>query len=94
MTIEQTVEIQADHRLVMELPLEIPLGRAKVEVTVTPEAISSHRLTPRQLAAIEKCRGIAKGILSSDDILENRRKDKELEDVQLRRLLHISEAKG
>jgi hypothetical protein len=30
MTIEQTVEIQADHRLVMELPREIPVGKVRV----------------------------------------------------------------
>jgi hypothetical protein len=30
MTIEQTVEIHADHRLVLELPLEIPVGKARV----------------------------------------------------------------
>jgi methyl coenzyme M reductase gamma subunit len=41
-------------------------------------------MTPRE--AIEKCRGIAKGILSSDEIIEMRRKDKELEDAQYRRL--------
>jgi hypothetical protein len=29
MTIEQTVEIHADHRLVLELPLEIPVGKAR-----------------------------------------------------------------
>jgi hypothetical protein len=88
MTIEQTVEIQADHRLVMELPLEIPVGKAKVEVTVTP--------APRRLShmeAIEKCRGIAKGVLSSDEFLEMRRKDKELEDAQYRKMFHIDEGK-
>jgi hypothetical protein len=43
----------------------------------------SHRLTERQRAAIEECCGIAKrmGITAaSDDFLEQRRKDKELED--------------
>jgi methyl coenzyme M reductase gamma subunit len=41
-------------------------------------------MTPRE--AIEKCRGIAKGVLSSDEIIAMRHKDKELEDVQYRRL--------
>jgi predicted nucleic acid-binding protein len=93
MTIEQIIDIQADHRLVLELPREIPIGRATVAVTVTPQdrPAPGHRLTPRQLAAIEKCRGIAKGVLSSDEILENRRKDKELEDAQLRRLFHMDD---
>jgi hypothetical protein len=37
MTIEQTIEIPSDHRLVLELPYELPIGRARVELTVTPE---------------------------------------------------------
>jgi hypothetical protein len=37
MTIEQTVEIPYNHRLVFDLPFELPTGRAKVELTVTPE---------------------------------------------------------
>jgi hypothetical protein len=36
--------------------------------------------------AIEKCSGIAKGIVSSNDILESRREDKELEEAKWRRL--------
>ena len=37
MTIERTVEILPDHRLVLDLPLTLPVGRAKVALTVTPE---------------------------------------------------------
>ena len=37
MTIEQTIEILPDRRLVMDLPFELPVGRAKVELTITPE---------------------------------------------------------
>ena len=37
MIIEQTIEILPDHRLVMDLPFELPVGRAKVELTVIPE---------------------------------------------------------
>jgi hypothetical protein len=33
MTIEQTVEIPADHRLVIEVPPEIPAGRAVLAFT-------------------------------------------------------------
>jgi hypothetical protein len=36
MTIEQTVEIPADHRLVVELPEYIPLGTADMEITILP----------------------------------------------------------
>jgi hypothetical protein len=37
MTIEQTVEIPADHRLVFEIPPNIPAGRAKAALTLTFE---------------------------------------------------------
>jgi hypothetical protein len=36
MTIEQTVEIPADHRLVIEVPPEIPAGRAILAFTPAP----------------------------------------------------------
>jgi hypothetical protein len=37
MTIEQTVEIPADHRLVLELPPEIPTGKANAALTLVFE---------------------------------------------------------
>ena len=37
MTIEQTIEILPNRRLELDLPLELPLGRARVELTITPE---------------------------------------------------------
>jgi hypothetical protein len=36
MTIEQTVEIPADHRLVVNLPKHIPPGTADMEITILP----------------------------------------------------------
>ncbi|GHT87597.1 hypothetical protein FACS1894137_15090 [Spirochaetia bacterium] len=38
MTIEQTVEIPASHRLILDLPRDIPVGRAKAALTLTFEA--------------------------------------------------------
>jgi hypothetical protein len=37
MTITQTIEIPPNRRLVLDLPIGLPVGRAKVELTVTPE---------------------------------------------------------
>jgi hypothetical protein len=37
MIIEQTIEIQSNHRLELDLPFELPLGRAKMELIITPE---------------------------------------------------------
>jgi methyl coenzyme M reductase gamma subunit len=89
MFIEQTVEIPADHRLTIEVPPEVPAG--KVIITFTPDVteLPRHRLTERQRVAIEKCRGIAKGILSSDESLEMRREDFELEEAKYRRLFPL-----
>ena len=36
MTITQTVDIPADRRLVIDVPREIPAGRAQVELKVIP----------------------------------------------------------
>jgi len=37
MTIEQTIDILPNHRLELDLPYELPVGRARVEVTIIPE---------------------------------------------------------
>jgi len=36
LTIEQTVTVSDDHRVYFDLPPELPVGRAKMKVTVTP----------------------------------------------------------
>jgi len=41
MTIEQTIEILPNRRLELDLPFELPLGRAMVELTIVPEAEES-----------------------------------------------------
>ena len=37
MTIEQTIEIQPNRRLELDLPVELPLGRARMALTIIPE---------------------------------------------------------
>jgi hypothetical protein len=37
MIIEQTIEILPDHRLELALPVDLPIGRARVELIITPE---------------------------------------------------------
>ncbi|MDR1024758.1 MAG: hypothetical protein LBL56_03455 [Treponema sp.] len=71
MTIEQTVEIPADHRLTIEVPPEIPTGRAKAAITLifeteTPEPMPGKRVNPLP--------GLAKGPgLSIEEALETGR---------------------
>ena len=52
MVIEQTVEIPPSRRLTIEIPREIPAGRARVAVTIFPaiemsDAVSSTTLSER-----------------------------------------------
>jgi hypothetical protein len=83
MTIEQTVEIRADHRLVMELPLEVPIGRARVEVIVTPESSSLAEKNRAGKAAISllDLRGSCKGDDTLDAYFERKQVDKIREDA-------------
>jgi hypothetical protein len=37
MTIEQTIEINQDRLLELKLPFELPIGRAKIALTIIPE---------------------------------------------------------
>jgi hypothetical protein len=36
MTIEQTIDIPADHRLMFDIPQEVPEGKAKVKLSIKP----------------------------------------------------------
>jgi hypothetical protein len=91
MTFKQTVEIPEDRRLTLtiEVPREFPPGAATLTFTPNPAYPPDEATQARWQAAIEKCSGIAKGILSSDDMLEMRRKDRELEEAQYRRLFSL-----
>jgi len=37
MIITQTIEILPNRRLVLDLPFELPVGMARMEITITPE---------------------------------------------------------
>ena len=97
MTITQTVEIPASHRLIIDVPREVPVGKAII--VFKPVAGASPGMTAQEAKdrglgwgdgpridpgeAIKHCSGLAKRLginLSSDEFLEMRRKDKELED--------------
>jgi hypothetical protein len=36
MTIEQTIEVPPNHRVSLDLPYELPVGKTRVELTFTP----------------------------------------------------------
>ena len=88
MTIEQTVTITDDHWLHFELPLDLPLGRARVELTVTPEHAHAVKAADKW---VNPLRGRAKALglqLSPERVLEMQREDVKQEnaiDERLRR---------
>ena len=55
MTIEQTVEIPADHRVFFEFlaPKEIPAGKARIELKVTP-VVASEETEKSRIAELKK----------------------------------------
>ena len=82
MTIEQTVEIPASHRITIDLPPELPAGKAKVELTITPETMPKEKAV-RPLASFA---GIHKGLDTMDAYFARKRADKEREDAQFERM--------
>jgi hypothetical protein len=76
--IEQTVDITEDHYLHLALPLELPVGRAKVEVIVTPEPARAK--TAEEW--VNPLRGRAKALgskLTLERFMEMQREDIDLE---------------
>jgi len=81
MVITQTVDIPPSRRLTIDVPREVPAGKAIL--VFKPLVEESLTVTAQEaVEAIKRCSGITKryGItLSSDDFLAARRQDKELE---------------
>jgi hypothetical protein len=42
MTVEQTIEVPASHRIFLDLPPELPVGKTKVELIFTPLSDAPH----------------------------------------------------
>jgi hypothetical protein len=89
MTIEQTVEIPADHRLTIEVPPEVPAGKAIlafIPIKAQPEMKSSRKkiddLT-RELR--ELCKS---STLTVEGFRKMQREDIEREEAKYRRLFH------
>jgi hypothetical protein len=72
MVIEQTVDIPANHRLVIDLPCEVPAGKARLTVTPLAE-------TPNDIPLLS-LRGSCKGLDTMDAYFERKRADKARED--------------
>jgi len=87
MTIEQTIEVPVSHRISLDLPLELPVGKAKITITPQPP----EKPTTNAYEAVEKLRGIAKRMgstLTVNSFLEMQREDIRLEEEKYQRLFH------
>jgi hypothetical protein len=100
MTMEMNVDIPASHRLTLEVPREVPEGKAKVVFTPLSDTntddwkpgsvkFSPHRPRLTHEEALERlwARG-ANSKSSVDKLLEERREDLEHEEAKYRRLFH------
>ena len=86
MTIEQTIEVPVSHRISLDLPLELPVGKAKITITSQPE-----KTITNAYEAVEKLRGLAKRMgstLTVDSFLEMQQEDIRLEEEKYQRLFH------
>ena len=57
MSVTQTVEIPASHRLIIDVPREIPAGRAVLTFTPTPVRRSPHDKWVNPLLGLAKTKG-------------------------------------
>ena len=83
MTIEQTVEIPASRRIFLDLPFELPVGKAKITITSPAE-----RLAANAHEEVTKLRGLAQKMgstLTVERFLEMRQEDLQLEEAKYRR---------
>ena len=83
MTITQTIEVPANRRVLLDLPLNLPIGKAKVTITPQPEgpAVNAHE-------AIINLRGLSKKMgstLTVDRFHEMMREDLCLEEEKYNR---------
>jgi len=92
MTIEQTVEIPASHRIYLDLPGDVPVGKAKVTIVPfaePPAKAPNAALSPEE--AIEKLHGMGKRLGSTftvDRFLAMKREEIEQDEAEYRHLFH------
>ena len=78
MTITQTVEIPANRRLTINIPSEVPAGKAQLEVKVIPFAQKEEK--PKDAMRLLALRGSCKGLDTMDAYFARKRVNKAFED--------------
>ena len=82
MTIEQTIEVPASRRIFLDLPPNLPEGKAKLELTITPEATTQND----SAKSLKDLFGVDKGLDTMDAHFARKRADKTQEDAQYERI--------
>ena len=89
MTIEQTVEIPADRRISLDLPPELPVGKAKITITSLAEMPAADAYD-----AVTSLQGLAKKMGSTLTVarfLDMRREDLNMEEEKNQRFFQEKE---
>jgi len=89
MTIKRTVEIPASYRITIDVPREIPVGKAII--TFTPATSGSMPVQQdKKVKPLDSYRGVHKGLDTLDAYFERKRADKAKEDAQIEKQLRRS----
>jgi hypothetical protein len=83
MTIEQTIEVPASRRVFLDLPIELPVGWAKI--TITPQV---KKPAENIYESVENLRGLAKKMgstLTVERFLDMRQEDLRLEEEKFQK---------
>jgi hypothetical protein len=84
MTIEQTIEIPKNHRITLEIPEEIPAGKAHIALVVFPSTTFKYDTEQSDPYAWRKLRGKYKGVgFSSEELFKERSRDLLREEAKL-----------
>ncbi|MCL2808601.1 MAG: hypothetical protein FWD24_00905 [Treponema sp.] len=82
MTITQTVEILADRKLSIEIPRQIPIGKAQVQINVIPFIKKEEK--PNEVIPLLALRGSCKNIDTMDAYFSRKRTNKMFENGQIK----------
>ena len=81
MIMEQTVDVPASRRIFLDLPPELPTGKAKIEFTITPEPVQQKE----SVKSLKSLLGVHKGLDTMEAYFARKRADKAKEDEQFER---------
>ncbi|MCL2440592.1 MAG: hypothetical protein FWD14_02530 [Treponema sp.] len=82
MTITQTVEIPVNRRLFIDVPNEVPAGKAQVEIKVIPFVKKEEKSL--ETIPLLSFRGSCKGLDTMDKYFARKRADKAFENGQIK----------